>query len=577
MSADPAPDHASTSGGPTPRLPRPAQRPQPGVSPELDPQQFQLLARYGTESDVVAGEVLSHAGERGVALIAILSGSVDIIESHESGERLITTYGPSEFVGEFGLLTGQKLNVTARMRTDGRVLRVPVEQLRTVLTQEPGLSDVVLRALLARRSYLTALGAGLTLVGSAYSADTRTLLEIFARNRLSFRRLDADEPEARQLLRERSINADELPVVLLPGGELLRNPNSRQLLSALGVTLAEPGAPERECDLLVVGAGPAGLAAAVYGASEGLATTLIESSGLGGQAGTSSRIENYLGFPAGVSGAELAARAALQAEKFDVHIELACRATALAFDDGCHRVSTDDGGSVRARSVIVATGARYHRLNLPGYSEFEGNGIFYAATQVEAAACARRSVVVIGGGNSAGQAALYLSRSCADVHLVIRGADLAASMSNYLIEEIAQQPRVTVRLHTQVTRLIGTETLEAVELTDSADQRVWTMDVGGLFVFIGAAPNTEWLGGELALDKHGFVLTGEDGLRARCDDGHTQPLTLETSRAGVFCVGDARSSSVKRVAGAIGEGSVAVRLVFDRRDAQQATPSGRAG
>jgi thioredoxin reductase (NADPH) len=321
------------------------------------------------------------------------------------------------------------------------------------------------------------------------------------------------------------------------------------------------------CDLLVVGGGPAGLAAAVYGASEGLTTTLAEDTALGGQAGTSSRIENYLGFPAGLSGEELAARAALQAHKFGVRVKLGSRAVELSSRLDLHDVRFEDGELVCARSVIIATGARYNRLPLDRLADFEGVGVYYAATQMEAQACTGRAVVIVGGGNSAGQAALFLARTCTGVHLVIRGQTLASSMSRYLIERIEQDSRIHVLNRTEVSALLGDGVLEGLVLRHTADGTTSTLSVGGLFVFIGATPSTEWLRGQLAVDEDGFVLTGADIPVAQLESVEHTPLLLETSRPGIFCVGDVRSRSVKRVATAIGEGSMAVRLVFDRLQA----------
>jgi len=353
----------------------------------------------------------------------------------------------------------------------------------------------------------------------------------------------------------------------VPGGSLLKNPSSRELLDALG--LSGPGDTDLPgmCDLLVVGAGPGGLAAAVYGASEGMATVLAEDTALGGQAGTSSRIENYLGFPAGLSGEELAARAALQAQKFGVRIKLASKAVSLSSERGVHRVRFDDGDVITAKSVIIATGARYNRLPLGRLAEFEGVGVYYAATQMEAQACRGDPVAIVGGGNSAGQAALFLSRSRAEVHLIIRGQTLNTSMSRYLIDQIEQNPRIIVTPRTQVTALLGKDQLEGVELLDTSRQQASALAVRALFVFIGAQPATGWLAGQLAQDTRGFLLTGTNIPKAQLDDIGRTPLFLETSRPGVFAVGDVRSGSIKRTATAIGEGSMAVRLVFERLQA----------
>jgi thioredoxin reductase (NADPH) len=328
---------------------------------------------------------------------------------------------------------------------------------------------------------------------------------------------------------------------------------------------------DNTCDLLVVGGGPAGLSAAVYGASEGLTTTLAEDTALGGQAGTSTRIENYLGFPAGLSGEELTARAVLQAQKFGVRIKLGTSAVALSSVAGLHQVRFDDGETIAASSVIIATGARYNRLHIDRLTDYEGVGVYYAATQMEAKACVGGPVVVVGGGNSAGQAALYLARSCTSVRLVIRGESLAHSMSRYLIDQIERHPRIQVSPRTEVTGLVGDQNLEGVDLSDNSSQETSTIPVRGLFVFIGANPGTEWLGGQLAEDEHGFLLTGTDLSAFQLEEADQRPLALETSRPGIFCVGDVRSRSIKRVAAAVGEGSMAVRLLFERLEA-----SGRA-
>jgi thioredoxin reductase (NADPH) len=511
-------------------------------------------------------------------MIVILEGTVDIVEHHgQPDERVIYSYGPREFLGEMSLLTGQTVFLSALATSDGRVLRVPPEQVRSVMAEEPDLSDLILRAFLMRHSRLTNLGTGPVLVGSHFDADTRRLLEVFARNRLPSRWMELEgSPEAEALLRELDVPVAELPIVILPGGSVLHNPTTLALLDALGLAEAPRGDRSEVCDLLVVGGGPAGLSAAVYGASEGLTTTLAEDTALGGQAGTSTRIENYLGFPAGLSGEELAARAVLQAQKFGVRVKLGVSAVQLTSGGGLHEVRFDDGETVTARSVIIATGARYHRLPLDRLSEFEGVGVYYAATQMEANACVGGPVLIVGGGNSAGQAALYLARACAGVQIAIRGESLSSSMSRYLISEIERHPGIVVVPRSEVTALVGEEGLEGVELRNNVTEETSIVELRGLFVFIGAEPGTGWLGGQLAEDENGFLLTGAD---VGSYDGQGQaPLALETSTPGVFCVGDARSRSIKRVAAAVGEGSMAVRLVFERFEASGLTmPDPRGG
>src|SRR6202158_5864390 len=441
---------------------------QLGYRPVLSGAQLEVLHRYGTEQPVAIGDVLFRDGDETYDLIVLLQGEVQIVEHYaQPDEFVIVTYRPGEFMGEIGLLTGQRAYLTAVVSAPGRVLRIRAQQVHTIMDQELELSELILRAFLVRHARLTRLGSGLTLVGCSFEVHTRRLLEVLSRNRLSSKWLDLEgDPAAEAFLRRLNVPLADLPIVVVPGGELLRNPHNRALLDALGLATPpadEDAAPE-VCDLLVVGGGPAGLAAAVYGASEGLTTTLAEDTALGGQAGTSSRIENYLGFPAGLSGEELAARAALQAHKFGVRVKLGSRAVALSSRPDTHQVRFEDGEIVSARSVIIATGARYNRLQVDRLAEFEDVGVYYAATQMEAQACTGRHVVSVGGGNSAGQAALFLARPCTEVHLVIRGQTLATTMSRYLIERIEQAPRIRVLYETEVTALLGDGTLEGVAL-----------------------------------------------------------------------------------------------------------------
>jgi len=549
----------------------------PGRSPVLDAAQLGILRGYGSERDVAAGDVLFADGDETYDLIVLIAGTADIIAGYSHpGASVVASYGPSEFLGEIGMLTGQRAFLSAVATSAGRVLAVPVAQLRRVMAQELGLSDLILRTFLLRHSILMSRGTGLTLIGSRFDPDTRRLLEVLARNRLLWNWLDLEaSSEAEQILQGLDVPVTDLPIIIVPGGPVLRNPGSRVLLDALAISGNAGSYPPGVCDLLVVGAGPAGLAASVYGASDGMATTLAEDTALGGQAGTSSRIENYLGFPAGLSGEELATRGTLQAQKFGVRIKLAAKATSLSFEDGVHRVTFDDGEAVQARSVVIATGARYNRLSLDRLAEFEGVGVYYAATQAEAQACGSGPVAIVGGGNSAGQAALFLSRSCAAVHLIIRRDALDASMSRYLVDRIERNPGIVVWPSTHVTALTGTNQLEAVWLRRAGQPEASELAVTGLFVFIGAKPGTGWLAGQLAEDRHGFLLTGSDIPATRLGNENLTPLFLETSRPGIFAVGDVRSGSVKRVAAAIGEGSVAVRLAFDRlQSAGTADPIG---
>jgi thioredoxin reductase (NADPH) len=542
----------------------------PGRSPVLDAEQLEVLRRYGGERDVADGDVLFADGDETYDLIVMLAGTGDIVQGHgQPGAKVIASYGPGQFLGETGMLTGQRAFLSAVASSPGRILAVPVAQLRLVIAQEAGLSDLILQTFMLRHAALMEKGTGLTLIGSRFDQDTRRLIEMLARNRLIWTWLDLEKsPQAEQVLQGLHVPVSDLPIIVVPGGPVLRNPGSRALLDSLGISGNGGGsAPPGVCDLLVVGAGPAGLAASVYGASEGMATTLAEDTALGGQAGTSSRIENYLGFPAGLSGEELATRASLQAQKFGVRMKLAATATSLASEAGVHQVRFDDGELVHARSVIIATGAHYNRLPLDRLAEFEGIGVYYAATQVEALACAPGAVAVVGGGNSAGQAALFLSRMCRTVYVLIRGERLDATMSRYLLDRIERDPNIVVRTSTQVTSLTGTGQLEGVRIRRSGQSEDEDLELCGLFVFIGAKPRTEWLGGQLAEDSHGFLLTGGNIPAGRFEDQSLTPMFLETSRPGIFAVGDVRSASVKRAAAAIGEGSVAVRLASERQQA----------
>ncbi len=528
----------------------------------LSPTQLERIRVYGGEEPVASGEVLYSPGDEDWGMFVVLEGRVDIVERYQMpGMRVVVSYEPGEFTGEIGMLTGRRSTLTAVVGESGRVLRVPVENVRTMVAEDRTLSELILDALMTRRGYLVREGIGVTLVGSRFDPETRRLLELLARNGVATKWLDCENsPQGALLLDKLGVSAGEMPVVAIPGGAVLRNPSALELRRALGNPEPSNDAGAEDCDLVVVGGGPGGLAAAVYGASEGLATTLLECTALGGQAGTSSRIENYLGFPAGLSGSELSNRAIVQAEKFGVRLTLAAEAVSLCSEPGRHVITLDDGSTIGARSIIVATGAHYKRLPLDRIHDFEGVGVYYAATAVEAQACVAREVAVVGGGNSAGQAALYLAETCATVHLMVRRDGLEETMSQYLIARIERHPKIDFMPRTEVTRLLGDDELTAIEVASSGAPA--TLEVHALFLFIGATPGTDWLQGKLALDRAGFILTGPDIPASRLDG--TVPLPLETTVPGIFCVGDARSGSVKRVATAIGEGSMAVRLVFDR-------------
>ncbi|MEV4506419.1 FAD-dependent oxidoreductase [Streptomyces klenkii] len=534
----------------------------------LSSRQLRTLADLGAEHAVDSGEILFSAGDASYDFFVVLDGAADIVEQLGAAEqRLVASYGPGEFLGEIGMLTGERAHFAGVMRGPGRVLRVPLDRIQELIAQDPGLSDYILRTFLERRANLLRRGAGLTLIGSRYDERCRALLQFFSLSRMGVTWMDLeDQPDAEALLRELQVPVTDLPIVLIPGRPLLRNPQPADLAAEFGEPPAAADDGQDACDLLdllVVGGGPGGLAAAVYGASEGLRTALIDSAAFGGQAGTSSRIENYLGFPAGLSGAELAARATVQAAKFGVRLHRNARATRFVSRGGLHTVVCDDGRTFRAHDVIVATGAEYRRLDVPGIGAWEGNGVFYSASVAEARHAIGRPVAVIGGANSAGQAAMFLSRTSGPVYLLVRGDDLEHAMSRYLVDAIHSNPKIDVRVRTEAVGITGNSSVTGLDVVDRAAGQLSTLELDAVFVFIGATPCTDWLGGRLATDSKGFLLTGHD-LDAMRTHGRT-PLAFETSVPGVFCVGDARSGSVKRVAAAVGEGSAAVRLVFERR------------
>jgi thioredoxin reductase (NADPH) len=534
-----------------------------GAYPRLTEGQISRLQAQGERRPTEVGEVLFKEGDESYDFYVVLDGMVSVVDCYGcADERLIAVHGPRRFLGELGLLTGQAAFFTAVVREAGEVLVVPVERLRSLLAQDSALGDLLLRAYFMRRELLIGLGVGFRVIGSRFSPDTRRLREFLARNRLPHRWIDLEQDETGEaLLRLLGVSPQETPVVIWRG-EVLRHPSNEEIAEAAGLRTRAP--EPAVCDLLVVGAGPSGLAASVYGASEGLATITLDAVATGGQAGTSSKIENYLGFPAGISGAELGERATLQARKFGARIVVPAEAVGLASDGEGHLVRLADGEELLTRTVVVASGARYRRLPVPRIESFEGAGVYYAATVTEALMCAGDPVVVVGGGNSAGQAALFLSRYATELRLVIRGDSLTKDMSRYLADRI-ERSAVEVMLESEVRELYGEDTLEGVVVEHKATGECRRLPAKALFVFIGAEPHTQWLQGQVAMDGDGFVLTGPAATEIIQDDGGgpRAPLMLEASRAGVLAVGDVRSGSIKRVASAVGEGSIAVRLVHE--------------
>ncbi|WP_406203681.1 FAD-dependent oxidoreductase [Streptomyces decoyicus] len=542
---------------------------QHGAYPRLTPEQLDALAQYGEYRPTRRGEVLFREGEPCEEFLAIVSGMVEVI--HDYGgpdQRTVAVHGPGRFLGELGLLEGQTAFDTAVVREPGQVLAVPVERQRALVARDPALGDLILRAYLGRRSLLIGLGAGFRILGSCYSPNSLRLREFAARNRLPHRWIDLEkDKEAEALLRRFGIRPDETPVVMWKGEQVLRNPSIADLARLIGLPTSAHG--DGEYDLVVIGAGPAGLAAAVYGSSDGLVTVAVDAMATGGQAATSSRIENYLGFPSGISGGELMERSVLQARKFGAQLTVPAEVTSLEPRDGRYALTFADGSEIQAATIVLASGVRYRRLDVPGIDRLEGSSVYYAATLHEANLCRMDPVAVVGGGNSAGQAALFLAEYAPRVYLIVRSGDLGKDMSRYLVDQVTRHPKVEVLTHTEVRRVNGEGTLQSLTVEDNASGDRRELPARALFVFIGARPHTEWLKDVVALDRRGFVLTGADA-RAAADENIWEslgrgPLMLETTMPGVFAAGDVRSGSVKRVASAAGEGAIAVRLVHEHR------------
>jgi thioredoxin reductase (NADPH) len=533
-----------------------------GAHPRLDEDQLAQLRKLGELRKVKPGDVLFAEGDPESDFFVIESGMVAIVQGYGAENRVIAVHGPKRFLGELSMLTGQRIYLSGVVRDEGEVIQVPLEKLRELVAEDKTLSDLILGSFMARRAILIEAETGIKLIGSRFSPDSRRLREFLARNRMPHQWIDLEEDEhADALLRELGIKPEETPVVIGSGGEILRNPSNTELGKEIG--LGARGATPALCDLLVVGAGPAGLAAAMYAASEGLDTQGIEGVATGGQAGTSARIENYLGFPAGISGSELTQRAGVQALKFGVRLTAPAAAKSLASSRDRHEIELSTGEVATGRAVVIATGAQYRRLDVPRIEEFEMGGVYYAATQSEAQLCQGDPVVVVGGGNSAGQAAMFLSQHTSECRLLIRGDDLGKSMSRYLVDQVERNDLVKVCLNSQVVELGGDRELESVTIANSATGERTAAPAKALFVFIGASPHTEWLEGQLAGDEDGFLLTGHE-IEDPSEYSAGRPLFLETSRPGIFAVGDVRSGSIKRVASAVGEGSMAVRLVHER-------------
>jgi thioredoxin reductase (NADPH) len=542
-------------------------RPAPDVDkafPKLTPEQVERIAAHGRMRRVEHGEVLVAAGKPTPKFFVITAGTIEALNLTSDGEATVTTILPGQFTGEVTMLSGRRALVTLRVDEPGEVIEVDRDKLLGLVQLDPELSEIFVRSFLLRRAQLIAGGFGdVVLVGSNHSSDTLRIKEFLTRNAHPYSSIDPDsDQDVQHLLDHFRFSIAEIPVLICRGRTVLRNPTNREIADCLGFNDSIDQTHAR--DVVIVGAGPSGLAAAVYAASEGLDVLVLESNAPGGQAGSSSRIENYLGFPSGISGGELTARAYTQAQKFGAEVAIAEGATRLDCTRNAYTIEIDNGPRVPARTVIIATGAEYRKLPLENITRFEGAGIYYGATFIESQLCEGEEVIVVGGGNSAGQAAVFLAQTARLVHMLIRSKGLADTMSRYLIRRIEENPAIVLRTCTEITALEGNGHLERVQWRKDHSPAE-THDIQHVFVMTGAAPSTSWLNGCVALDSQGFIKTGPDLSREELSAAKwplaRQPHLLETSRPGVFAVGDVRAGNIKRVASAVGEGSIAISFV----------------
>jgi thioredoxin reductase (NADPH) len=509
------------------------------------------------------GARLISAGDRAIKFFIVISGKIEIVDYSGDEPRILATHGHGQFTGDVSHLTGMPAIFTAIARGDCEVYEISQEALRQVLNQCPTLSDIILQAFIARRQLVRESPdfTGLRVIGSRYSPDTFRVRDFLSRNRVLFTWVDVEtDPQVDQLLKEFGVTEADTPVVACSHMLLLRNPSNQQLADQIGI---HQPLTRTVYDLIVVGAGPAGLGAAVYGASEGLCTAVLESVAPGGQAGSSMRIENYLGFPTGLTGAELTDRATLQANKFGARLSIPTPATRMTFENGYINIDPDGTEPITTKCLLIATGAQYNKLDADGCERFEGTGVYYAATPAEGRLCQGCDVIVVGGGNSAGQAAVFLASHARKVLLVIRGDDLNKNMSSYLVRRIGQTSNIELLINTAVRRLEGNSHLQAVEILDNKTKESRTIETPAVFSFIGATPRTDWLPAEIERDAKGFVRTGAALAESPHWTAARTPFLLETSHPGVFAAGDVRAGSSKRVAAAVGEGAMSVQFVHE--------------
>jgi thioredoxin reductase (NADPH) len=533
--------------------------------PTLTPAQLKRVAGQGTVRQVQSGETLVEANTQGNKFFVVIAGQLNVLRASGNTEEVVAVVAPGAFTGELNMLSGRRALVRVRAAKPSEVIEISREQLLSLIQTDSELSDIFLRAFILRRLELITRGIGnVVLIGSIHSLDSLRIKEFLTRNSQPYSYIDLDrDADVQDLMDRFSVSATDLPVLICRGQVVLRNPTNQEIANCLDFNEGIDQTHVR--DLVIVGAGPAGLAAAVYGASEGLNVLVLESNSPGGQAGSSSKIENYLGFPTGISGQDLAGRAYTQAQKFGAQILIAKDATRLACDRRPYAIETGDGQRVPARTIVIATGAQYRRLPLENLSQFEGAGVYYGATHLEAQLCGDQEVIVVGGGNSAGQAAVFLAQTVRRVYMLVRSSGLRESMSRYLIRRIEENAKIEQRTHTEITALEGSDHLERVQWRDNQTGKVETHNIGHVFSMTGAIPNSPWLEGCLALDAQGFIKTGSDlsaeELAAARWPLARIPFLLETSLPGVFAVGDVRGGNIKRVASAVGEGSIAVSFV----------------
>jgi thioredoxin reductase (NADPH) len=534
--------------------------------PVLTAAQIARIRPHGSVRPVQAGEVLFEPGKLGMSCFVVLSGKLDIAMVGLSGEQVFVTYGSGQFSGEVVLISGARALSRGRVAEAGEFLELSADALRTLIAKDAELSDIFMRAFILRRVSLISEGLGnVTVLGSRHSSNTLRLREFLTRNGHPHRYVDLDSDKASQELLDRfDIQLADIPVVICSGATVLKNPTNQKLAECLGFTGRVD--ESRIHDVAIVGAGPAGLAAAVYAASEGLDAVVIESEFPGGQAGASSKIENYLGFPTGIPGQELTSRAVVQAEKFGAQMMVGEKVVKIKCDQRPYQLTLESGGLIDTRSVVIATGAQYNKPKVENLAQFEGQGVYYAATFMEAQLCTGEEIIVVGGGNSAGQAAAFLAETAHKVYMLVRGKELSDTMSRYLIQRIVENPVIELHFQTEIVALAGDSHLEQVTWLNRATSQESAHDIRHVFVMAGASPYTAWLRGCVALDKQGFILTGRD-LDTVLDSAPVKwslqrpPQMLETSLAAVFAVGDIRSGNVKRVASAVGEGSISIHLV----------------